>query len=206
MSRLLLITLFSGFWLAQAQTKVFHAKEVTPIAEVQVTLTATEDPHIIELRNFPPDSSPVVYLLSGRSEQVGVGTGSNGQLVFSVAGNVAGQFTAVVRSRTATTVQMADLWVDGTLRAEKVQFTTGASFAMGGLSTSEQVTGVRAPLGPTSHVAYLMTKDGLRILRRTPGSSTVMSPPSKQDVLVVYAISASQTPGPLSVYRNDIRR
>ena len=43
---------------------------------------------------------------------------------------------------------------------------------MSRLSPKEQVFGVRAPLGPDVHAAYMLTPDGLQILARSSGSRT----------------------------------
>ena len=74
---------------------------------------------------------------------------------------------------------------------------------MDGLSSDEKVMGIRPPLGPSGHIAYLVTIDGLKILQRGVGHHTSVSPPSTQDVLAVYATNSPSVTGPLRVYRND---
>ena len=186
-----------------AATRVFNVQSARPIAEFAVTLSPISGSHTIELRNFAQEANPVVHLLSSSMTQIGSAVPSNGQLILSVAGSLSGSFLIVVRSQSATSPQGGELWIDGQLNTSQVVFTSGEIFRMDRLASDEKVMGIRPPLGPVSHVAYLVTIDGLTIFKRGAGNHTSVSPPSTQDVLAIYASRSPSVTGPLRVYRND---
>src|SRR5579872_1320268 len=176
----------------------------TLVGEVWITLTPSRRSHRIELRNFGPQGDAVLYLLTASNVPVGAAAATNGQLSLSASGRLGGQFLVVVRSLSATALQSGDVWVDGQFISSGVQFTSGALLPMARLETGEQLDGVRPPLGAIDHVVYLLTSDGLRMLRRNVGPFTRISPTSTQDILAVYATNVPQNAGALRVYRNDV--
>jgi hypothetical protein len=135
--------------------------------------------------------------------QIGSAVPSKERVVLSADGSLSGIFLIVVRSRSASEPQTGELWIDGKLHSARVVFTSGEGVPMERLSTDEKVMGIRPPLGPSGHIAYLITLDDLKILRRSAGNQTSLSPPSTQSVLAVYATNGKSVTGPLRVYRND---
>jgi hypothetical protein len=170
-----------------APTRVFNIQVARPIAEFEVTFSPISDSHTIELRNFGQQANPVVHLLNGSMIQIGSAVPSKERVVLSADGSLSGIFLIVVRSRSASEPQTGELWIDGKLHSAHVVFTSGEGVPMERLSTDEKVMGIRPPLGPSGHIAYLITLDDLKILRRSVGNQTSLSPPSTQSVLAVYA-------------------
>lgn len=190
--------------LCAATTRVFNVPSTTLVAEVWISFSSISGSHTIELRNFGPQTDAVLYLLNASNVQVGSAAANNGQVVLSVAGKLSGNYLVVVRSQSASTPQTGDLWIDGQLNTAGVTYTSGIAFRMDQLAPSEELDGVRPPSGAVDHVVYLLTADGLNILRRNVGPFTTVSPPSTLDVIAVYASNVAQLAGPLLVYRNDL--
>ena len=63
------------------------------------------------------------------------------------------------------------------------------------LASNEKVVGVRQPLGPSGHIAYLVSLDGLTILKRSAGLTTSLSPSTTDTVLAVYATNTLSVTG-----------
>jgi len=189
--------------LRAAVSRVFNIQSLKPVAEFIVTFTSVPGSHIIELRNFAAEANPVVYLLNGSMTQIASAIPANGQVKLTAPGNLSGIHLIVVRSKTASVLQTAELWIDGQLRGTAV-FTTGDMFRLDNLSTSEKMMGVRPPLGPFDHIAYLIGQNGEKILKRSAGTRTSVSPPSTQGLLAVFAARNPLATGPLRAYRNDV--
>ncbi len=189
--------------LRAAVPRIFDVPVTSPIAEVRITLTSRPTPHIVLLNNLSPQADPIAFVLNSAMAQVGTGTPVTVGLSITLPASLSGTFTVVVRSRTSTTPQTANLLVDGVLNTSGLSFTTGASFAMSQVDPSEKIMGIPQPLGPNGEVAYLFTPDGKTLLGRSSGDRTSLSPPSKQDVLAVFASNSPSIPGPIRVYRND---
>jgi hypothetical protein len=210
-ARLLLILLsilflVSGHSLSAAITRSFDVQVSRPVAEVIVTFRSISGSHRIELRNFGGDADPVVHLLNSEAAQVGSAVASDGRLTLTVPGNLSGIFRIVVRSLSAPTPQTGELWVDGELKAASVSYSTGEILRLDRLASNEKVAGIRQPRGPSGHIAYLMSLDGLKILKRSAGNHTSLSPSSTESVLAVYATNTLSVTGPVRVYRNDAAR
>jgi hypothetical protein len=191
-----------GHKLSAAVPRVFNIQSLKPVAEFIVTFSSAASSHMVELRNFAAEANPVVYLLNGSMTQIGSAVPANGQLKLSAPGNLSGTFIIVVRSKTAASLQTGELWIDGQLHGTAT-FTTGDMFRLDNLSTSEKMMGVRPPLGPSGHIAYLIGQNGEKILKRNAGTRTSVSPPSTQSLLAVFATNSPSAAGPLRVYRND---
>jgi Bacterial TSP3 repeat len=185
-----------------AVQRIFDVATITLAAELTVNLSAARS-HRFELRDFAPQSDPVLHVLDSRSVQIGAATPRHGKLVLSLPGETAGDFLVVVRSQSAKAQQTGSLWIDGKLHTSQVNFAAGEMLRMPRLRAGEQVVAVRPPQGAASHVAYLLSADGLRILRRAAGTHTTLLPPVVGDAIVVYAARSNGVTGPLRVYRND---
>ena len=189
--------------LHAAVPRIFDINLSSPVAEAGFVLASSSTPHVIELRNLSAAADPIVYLLNNTGTQVGSASVNNGALSLSVPKNLSGTFLLVVRSRSATTPQTADLYIDQQLKTANLSFTSGFPVTMSQVASDEKIMGVPQPLGPMSHAGYLFTLDGRTLLRRMISNHTTLSPPSKQDVLAVYAGNGVTGSGPIRVYRND---
>ncbi|WP_119270260.1 FG-GAP-like repeat-containing protein [Taklimakanibacter deserti] len=202
---LTILFLVSGHSLSVAATRSIDFELNQPVAEVIVTFSSVPGSHRIELRNFDQGADPIVHLLNLDGGQVGSAISRDGQLVLNVPGNLSGTFRAVVRSRTAPSMQRGELWVDGRHKTD-VAYAAGQVFRFDRLASNEKVMGVRRPLGPPGHIAYLMSLDGLKILKRAAGVQTSLSPSTTGDVFAVYATNTPSVRGSLRIYRNDAAR
>ncbi|MGE0006399.1 MAG: FG-GAP-like repeat-containing protein [Parvibaculaceae bacterium] len=197
-----LLFLVGGHSLSAAvTTRSFDVMVGRPVAEIAVTFTPFSA-HTIELRNFGAQADPVLHLLRSDDTQVASATPRDGRLVLTVPVLRAGLFRVVVRSRSAQAPQKGELWVDSRRMAD-VSFSAGETLRLVRLASTEKVVGIRRPLGPSGHLAYLVSLDGLTILRRGAGVTTSLSPPATASILAVYAANSVSVTGPLRVYRND---
>ena len=181
-----------------AVSRVFNIQSLKPVAEFIVTFTSVPGSHIIELRNFAAEANPVVYLLNGSMTQIASAIPANGQLKLTAPGNLSGIHIIVVRSKTASTPQTAELWIDGQLRGTAA-FTTGDMFRLDNLSTSEKMMGVPTPVRALRSHCILIGQNGKKILKRSAGTRTSVSPPSTQDLLAVFAARNPLATGPVQL-------
>ena len=165
------------------------------VAEATVTLRPTlfRGQHTVQLRNFGPQGDALLYVLNSSHAQVGSGVAVNGVVSVTLNRSLSGQFLVVARSRSSTSVQTGDLWVDGRLAARGVKYTSGALLPLPNFTIGEVLEAVPPPLGAPDHIVYLLSADGARILRRGVGVATAVSVPGfSQNFVAVYATRIPQ--------------
>lgn len=184
-----------------ATSSTFHAGR---IAEVDITLSSTSDVHTIELKNFNRETRPALYLLDENGNQIAVSEASGNRLVVAIDGQTAGTFTAVIRNGKTSPVQTADVWVDGELLAENIEFSSGTVFSITPGGSLDQLSTIPTDADGGEHVVYFISPDGRRILKRARGNMTSESMPEVENLLVVFGSLSPKASGRLRVLRNNL--
>jgi hypothetical protein len=204
-SRLVLFTLFSSFFLVQVEAarvlKPSTVVDTKPIAEVLIAWTTVQGTHTVELRNFDVEGAPILHVLTLDGHQIASGAANGSRLKFSIPEDTSGVSIVVVRSQTGESLQTGDLWVDGIEHSAGIHFSAGTTFSVFG-STREQVHAIPPPLVPLEHVAYFLSPDGMRILGRSRGAVTRLDRNVNPDALVLFGSVSGLPNGPLRVIRN----
>lgn len=175
--------------------------EPGPIASSDVALHAQSTPHRIELLNFDPATRPAVAVFDTAGRQVAGGQARADRLSLEVPGHLNGRHTVIVRSLGSAGSATADLWLDGRLSAAGIRYSAGREIRVPSSRGKVAVLGVRPPRGAASHIAVLLSADGMSVQKMSSGVATRIDLPSGGNHRVVFGSSVT---GPIRTFVNQI--